>query len=261
MRARDQLLAAVGRLPADLVRYEPGWDSLRISGRLRLGLFRPRGVVLHHTAGVNSLHWLASGGDHPPVPGANALISRDGVVHVLSCRQTYHGGEGSISWVPGRNINPYSWGIEVESLGRVRDFTSAQIKSIGLLTSGLLAAGGLGVDRLIDHEVWRPSKVDTLYSLSEIRGWARAGRAAWEAQNAPKPKPEPKPAPVTNPAAKPAPKPASKPKPAKVYHVVRWGETLGGIATKNGTTVTKLCALNGITNPDRVRAGRRIRVR
>lgn len=254
---RKQLLSAVGRLDADQVRFEPGWDSLRISGRLLLGRFQPRGVVLHHTAGTNSLRWLASGCDHPPVPGANFLIDLAGVVHVLSCRQTYHGGEGSISWVRGRNINPYAWGIEVESLGRVRDFTPAQVKSIGLLTSGLLAAGGLPVERLIDHEVWRPSKVDTLYSLTEIRSWAQAGEAAWVAEHAPKPEP----APVVKPVVKPAAKPKPAVKPSKAYHTIAYGETLGGIATRYGTTVTRLCAWNGIVNPNRVRAGRRIRVR
>jgi LysM repeat protein len=32
------------------------------------------------------------------------------------------------------------------------------------------------------------------------------------------------------------------------------------IAARNGTTVDRLVALNGITNPDRVQAGRKLRL-
>jgi LysM repeat protein len=43
-------------------------------------------------------------------------------------------------------------------------------------------------------------------------------------------------------------------------YVVRVGDTLSSIATRNGTTVDRLVALNGITNPDRVQAGRKLRL-
>jgi len=46
-----------------------------------------------------------------------------------------------------------------------------------------------------------------------------------------------------------------------VYHTIRRGETLGHIATRYGTTVTKLCQLNGINRNDIIREGRRLRVR
>jgi murein DD-endopeptidase MepM/ murein hydrolase activator NlpD len=41
-------------------------------------------------------------------------------------------------------------------------------------------------------------------------------------------------------------------------HVVRRGETLSFIARRYGTTVAALARANGITDPDRVRAGRRL---
>jgi len=43
-----------------------------------------------------------------------------------------------------------------------------------------------------------------------------------------------------------------------VYHTVRRGETLGGIAKRYGTTVSKLCGLNGITGKTTLSIGRRI---
>jgi nucleoid-associated protein YgaU len=43
-------------------------------------------------------------------------------------------------------------------------------------------------------------------------------------------------------------------------YVVRPGDTLSSIAARNGTTVDRLVAINGITNPDRVQAGRKLRL-
>ena len=45
------------------------------------------------------------------------------------------------------------------------------------------------------------------------------------------------------------------------YHRVRSGNTLGHIAIKYGTSITKLCRLNGISRTSILRLGQRIRVR
>lgn len=54
---------------------------------------------------------------------------------------------------------------------------------------------------------------------------------------------------------------AAKKKPAHVYYVVNRGDTLSGIASKYGTTYQHLAQINGITNPNRIYAGQRIRVK
>jgi murein DD-endopeptidase MepM/ murein hydrolase activator NlpD len=46
-----------------------------------------------------------------------------------------------------------------------------------------------------------------------------------------------------------------------VYHAVRGGDNLGAIARRYGTTVTKLCRLNGITPRTTLRIGRKLVVR
>ena len=48
---------------------------------------------------------------------------------------------------------------------------------------------------------------------------------------------------------------------ARRYHTVRSGDTLSGIAKKYGTTVKKLCQLNGIKETSVIRIGQKIRVR
>lgn len=45
------------------------------------------------------------------------------------------------------------------------------------------------------------------------------------------------------------------------YHTIRSGDTLGAIARKYGTTVTRICQLNGIKSTTILRIGRRLRVR
>ena len=45
------------------------------------------------------------------------------------------------------------------------------------------------------------------------------------------------------------------------YHRIRSGDTLGAIARKYGTTVTKICRLNGIKSTTVLRIGRTLRVR
>lgn len=46
-----------------------------------------------------------------------------------------------------------------------------------------------------------------------------------------------------------------------VYYTVRWGDTLSGIASRYGTTYQKLAQMNGISNPNKIYAGQRIRVK
>lgn len=55
--------------------------------------------------------------------------------------------------------------------------------------------------------------------------------------------------------------PAPSPAPQYITYVIQPGDTLSGIAQKYGTTVNALARLNGISDPDRIYAGDRIRIR
>lgn len=46
-----------------------------------------------------------------------------------------------------------------------------------------------------------------------------------------------------------------------VYYTVKRGDTLYSIARKYGTTVNKICSLSNISNPDKISAGQKIRVK
>jgi len=63
-------------------------------------------------------------------------------------------------------------------------------------------------------------------------------------------------APTTRPEPSPAPSATARPQTYKV----RSGDTLTAIASRFGTTVAKIAALNNITNPSLIRVGRVLRI-
>ena len=46
----------------------------------------------------------------------------------------------------------------------------------------------------------------------------------------------------------------------EIYHRIKRGETLGGIARRYGVTVSQLMRWNGIKNASRIREGQRLRI-
>jgi putative chitinase len=53
---------------------------------------------------------------------------------------------------------------------------------------------------------------------------------------------------------------AAPPEYGPFIHIVQWGETLGGIAARYGTSVGAILRANWIANPDRIYAGQRLRI-
>lgn len=54
---------------------------------------------------------------------------------------------------------------------------------------------------------------------------------------------------------------AAEKKPTSVYYTVKRGDTLSAIASKYGTTYTYLAQINGITDPNKIYPGQKIRVK
>ena len=151
-------------------KFEKDWDSPSIdpygSG------FTPVGVVLHHTAGVNSLGFMMRG-SFPPVRNAGFLIHRDGRVSVIAGAGSYHAGVGGPLRVNGFNVpkdagNRYFYGIEIESMGSTMSLndgpkqrgglTAAQVVVTTRLTRALVDLVGGGHDAVILHRTWAPGR-------------------------------------------------------------------------------------------------------
>lgn len=158
----------------------PGWDSPKIDPYKGRSDFQ--GIVLHHTAGVNSLNYIVNTNPYAPVRACHFLVDRDGTVQVVSGSGAYHAGKGGpwrfrdkgrIDLVPRNYGNSKLWGIEIESLGTSRKIdgsregmTVDQVVSTAFLCAALLNAGRRGwrswpVSRVISHRMWAPTrKVD-----------------------------------------------------------------------------------------------------
>jgi N-acetyl-anhydromuramyl-L-alanine amidase AmpD len=180
-----------GRLRKRLDKYAvpyklvQGWDSPAIDpykGRNDM-----HGVILHHTAGRDSLRYIVSGNPYAPVRACHFLVDRDGMVQVVSGSGAYHAGRGG-PWkitkaltIPKDSGNSRLYGIEIESIGTKaaidgspQGMTVEQVVSTAMLCVALLDAmrpgpGLFKVGRVIRHRDWTPRKVDTQQDL----GWWR----------------------------------------------------------------------------------------
>lgn len=156
------------------VKYVSGWDSSRIDPYNGSSDFK--GIVLHHTAGRNSLGWVTTGNPYAPVRACHFLVDHDGTVRVVSGVGAYHAGRGG-PWrftkkdvIPRDAGNRFLYGIEIESLGTKsaidgspEGMSVAQVTSTALLCVALLDAMRRGpwlyrVGRIIRHRDWAPGR-------------------------------------------------------------------------------------------------------
>lgn len=167
-------------------RFVPEWDSARIDpfdGRSDF-----EGILLHHTAGVDSLRYICFTNPYKPVRAAHFLVQRDGTVQVCSGVGAYHAGKGG-PWrfpakprdviIPKDQGNQALYGIEIESKGTssridgsLEGMTVEQVVETAILCAALLDAmkrgvGSLVVSRVIRHRDWTSRKIDVQQDL----GW------------------------------------------------------------------------------------------
>ena len=198
MRVRPKRLAFKLRSYGVPVKYVPDWDSARIDPYGGRSDFV--GVVLHHTAGVDSLRYICYTNPYAPVRAAHFLVQRDGTVRVCSGVGAYHAGKGG-PWrfpkkgadviVPRDQGNSHLYGIEIESLGTSRKIdgskegmTVEQVVSTALLSAALLNAMRRGwrswpVSRVIRHRDWTTRKIDVKQDIEwwhQVIGIARANK-------------------------------------------------------------------------------------
>jgi len=175
--------------------YVKGWNSRRIDPYNGQSDFW--GVLLHHTAGTNSLGWIVNGNPYAPVRACHFLINRDGTVEVVSGVGAYHAGKGG-PWrfpngptIPRDLGNRHLYGIEIESLGSsskidgsLEGMSLEQVISTAILSAALLNAmrrgwRSLTVSRVIRHRDWTARKPDVKQDLDwwhEVIGIARRNR-------------------------------------------------------------------------------------
>ncbi|MGP4048316.1 peptidoglycan-binding protein [Streptomyces sp. 2A115] len=166
------------------------------------------GVMLHHTAGTDSLRLCRAGTAALPGPLCTGLITKDGTLHLLGNGRTNHAGSGSAAVLeavraerplpaPGPDAvdgNARFYGFEIENLGNGRDpYPAAQLATAERLSTAICRAHGWSAASVIAHKEWTRRKIDPSFPMLVIRA-----RIAARLDSGPKPPP---PAPVPAPVA------------------------------------------------------------
>lgn len=197
MRASGKrLLRCLDRYGIDYA-LAPGWDNPRIDPYRGHGDLQ--GIVLHHTAGIDSEAWVtarSAGYPYRPFRACHALVRRDGSPLVVAWPGAYHAGEGGPLRLTRRILIPRNGGnsrlvgIEIESLGtsaridgRPEGMTVAQVVETSMLCVAVLAAISpvpgvpYSVKRVVEHRTWTTRKVDVRQDLDWWRTAVRIARA------------------------------------------------------------------------------------
>ncbi|MVO83882.1 N-acetylmuramoyl-L-alanine amidase [Streptomyces sp. p1417] len=198
----DTLLQALRKEHVTLQEH-PNW---RTHNRNHKGPWGPvHGVMLHHTAGTNSLSACRHGLPDLPGPLCTGLITKDGTLHLLGHGRTNHAGTGSAAVLaavraerglparPGPDAvdgNACFYGFEIENLGNGRDpYPAAQLATVERLSAALCRAHGWSAASVVAHKEWTRRKIDPSFSMAAMRGRIakRLGAAPTDPPGRPRP--------------------------------------------------------------------------
>ncbi len=166
------------------VREHGDW---RTHNRNHKGPWGPvHGVMLHHTAGRDSLAVCRHGLPDLPGPLCVGLIAKDGTLHLVGYGRTNHAGNGSSAVLdavrtskappsrPGPDAvdgNARFYGFEIENLGTGRDpYPAAQLDTVERLSAAVCRAHGWTGASVIAHKEWTRRKIDPSFSMPVMRG-------------------------------------------------------------------------------------------
>lgn len=143
----------------------PGWQT---RGK---ELDAIEGVVSHHTASppnstlAANLNVVTNGNGIAPGPIAQLLLGRDGTWYVIASGKANHAGAGGPwGWLPysppGQlsTANARTIGIEAINSGIGEPWAAAMVISYEIGCAALLKRIGVGVDRLLTHHEWAPTR-------------------------------------------------------------------------------------------------------
>lgn len=173
-----------------------------------------RGIIVHHTAGRNSLSLCRNGRPDLPGPLAHAHLAKTGLVTMLSTGRANHAGKGSqavydavVAETPlpatgpdAVDGNAHFYGIEIENLGDGKDpYPGDQYESAVRWVAAICRHHGWTAASAIGHKEWTKRKIDPSFPMASFRSRVAARLAhdaSWNYGEEEKP--------VTEPARPPA---------------------------------------------------------
>lgn len=177
-------LAAVLRTRAPVSEVS-GWRT-----RVRPGAWAPQGVVLHHTAGRDSLRIIINGRSDLPGPLSNLHIPKSGPVNLVSGGRCNHAGPmaqkvldevragiaprgdaAARGLTDGPSGNGWFYGLECENLGNGTDpWPADQLETIAKACAAICAHHGWTANRVVGHrEITRRKPDPRGFAMSSMR--------------------------------------------------------------------------------------------
>lgn len=144
------------------------------------------GIVIHHTAGTNSLGLCYNGTASLPGPLCHTHLSKTGIATMVSAGRANHAGtfaanahQAVIAEAtthprpdPGEPVdgNRHYYGIEIENLGNGRDpYPPAQYDQAVRWAAGICRAHGWTADSVIGHKEGTLRKIDPTFDMNRFR--------------------------------------------------------------------------------------------
>ncbi|MFG2138014.1 peptidoglycan-binding protein [Streptomyces sp. NPDC048650] len=192
----DRFLAALRAEGVHVVEHD-GW---RGHNRNHQGPWGPvNGVMLHHTAGTDSVALCEAGLDDLPGPLCVGVLTKSGALHLVGFGRTNHAGRGARATYdavcaesatparPGRDAidgNVHFYGFEIENLGNGRDpYPEGQLAAVERVSAAVCRAHGWTAASVIGHKEWTTRKIDPSFSMAAMR--ARIARRLGSAPTQP----------------------------------------------------------------------------
>jgi hypothetical protein len=196
--------------------YMAGWTTAGRDSATGKPFGPVHGVMIHHTAGSNSLSVVRNGRSDLPGPLAHAHLAKDGVLTQLSVHRANHAGtvarnaydavvsESSVHPRPDAaepiDGNDCFYGLEIENLGDGHDpYPAEQYDQAVRWAAAVCRAHGWHADSVIGHKEATHRKIDPSFNMDGFREGV-ADRLAHAASWSPGPTP-PKETPVSVPKA------------------------------------------------------------
>lgn len=179
----DRILGAL-RAEGVKVAERSGW---RTHNRNHKGAWGPvNGVVIHHTAGQNSLALCWSGTSSLPGPLCHTHLAKNGTATMVGFGRTNHGGtfaqnahdavvaESATHPRPAADepvdANARYYGIEIENLGNGKDpYPDAQYQAAVRWAAALCRAHGWTANSVIGHKEGTRRKIDPSFDMNAFR--------------------------------------------------------------------------------------------
>lgn len=179
----DHIIAAL-RAEGVQAAEHSGW---RTHNRNHIGAWGPvNGIVIHHTAGSDSLAFCVSGNRDLPGPVCHTHLAKSGIATMVGWGRVNHAGtfaenahtavvrEAAVHPRPDAvepvDGNRHYYGIEIENLGNGRDpYPTAQYETAVRWAAAICRAHGWTANSVIGHKEGTRRKIDPSFDMDAFR--------------------------------------------------------------------------------------------